>query len=517
MIWNPGNLQTYEDYRDALLDIINGGGVSEPSKPAIIQKPDISERLVQTIWYEKQFRNRDMKTLSGKPVRVINSGRWNQESGPDFSAAEIELDGNSIKGDVEIHVHAADWLRHDHDKNFDFNRCILHVFLFLDDDKIHDTLFDGSQMERLHLEPYLLADIDTVKQTLTADDYHYSDEEHVGRCADVILHLDPDFLGKFLDFAGDRRIEEKALRLSYQMSGENYDQVFYQALMTAMGYKGSKTLFFLLSKRAPLHDLMDFSHNKSLEDRILIIQSILFHVANLIPSGSESYKEMDEETLAYVNQLNRWWIELSGYFSDRVLPSTKKWFAKVRPANFPTRRIAGIARMISKLAGKGRPVEGFVTLFRNGANANLNRNEIRHFLKDLEDLLIVKEDPYWSYRFNFTSKKSSRKLTLIGKNRARSILFNAILPMMLLKGRADSDRVLEDFTWKCVQNFPSLPDNVVLKFMRRRLFGGDDQAKNWVFNERRQQALFKIFYDCCNSNEVSCDDCYFYRQGVESL
>jgi hypothetical protein len=285
-----------------------------------------------------------------------------------------------------------------------------------------------------------------------------------------------------------------------------------------MGYKGGKTLFFLLSKRAPIAELLDYSSGKSQEERALIIQAILLHVANLIPPGGVKTASMDEETINYLNTINRWWAEFSGYFTDRILPPTKKWFSHVRPVNFPTRRIAGISRLVTRLtADGGNLFDKFTALFRRGAEASPSGRALRQFLKEAERILTVTEDPYFSYRFNFTSHRSAHPLTLIGGAQASSLMFNAVLPMLLLKARMDVDKQLEEFVWRCIFAFPPLSENVITKFMRRRLFGDEEFARPFIFNERRQQALFKIFHDCCNSNEVTCEDCFFYRQSREQL
>ena len=37
-------------------------------------------------------------------------GIWNKEEGPDFKGAVLEIDGQSMRGDVEIHFYASDCL-----------------------------------------------------------------------------------------------------------------------------------------------------------------------------------------------------------------------------------------------------------------------------------------------------------------------------------------------------------------------------------------------------------------------
>ena len=505
------NLRTFEDYCEALSEMISGSGTGERSAPGLLKKPPVSERLLQSIWMDGHLKKDQMKTLSGKSVEIVNPGRWNREAGPDFLAGELRISGENRKGDIEIRVSSSDWIRHQHNRNFEYNKCILHVCLYQDDKEKNDVLFNGDKVERLLLEPYVDPDFKTLRDTFTEDDYPYREDAGVGKCSSVFRSIDAEFLHRFFDLAGDRRIEEKAERLTNQLTGESYDQVLYQALMSSMGYKGSKTLFFLLSKRTPLAEILDFARGKEEEDRALILQSILFHVANLIPVEKETKRPMDEETIRYLNILNRWWMEFSGYFSDRILPQTTKWYAQVRPVNFPTRRIAGVARLLAQRTSRRGLTDGLMTFFRQAMEKKPDHKALQRFLKDTETLLTVANDPYWSYRYNFTSAKSSKSMTLVGADRARTVLFNAILPMLLVRARAESDNSLEEFLFKCLRSFPSLPDNIVTKFMRLRLFGDDKAAKQYIYCERRQQALFKIFYDCCNNNEVTCDDCYFYQ------
>ena len=506
------NLRTYEDFCAALAEMISGCGAGEKAAPGLLKKPPVSERLLQSIWMDGHLKKDELLTMSGKSVEILSPGRWNKEAGPDFLAGELRISGENRKGDIEIHVNASDWIRHQHDRNFEYNKCILHVCLYQDDKEKNDVLFNGDKLERLLLEPYLYPDLKTLRDTFTDDDYPYHEDAGVGKCSSTFRTLDAEFLNRFFDLAGDGRIEEKMERLKNQLTGEGIDQVLYQALMSSMGYKGSKTLFFLLSKRAPLGEIWEYSRGKDPEEQVIITQSILLHVANLIPVEKEKTAPMDEETIRYLNTLNRWWMEFSGYFSDRILPQTKKWYSQVRPVNFPTRRIAGIARLLTKVAPNGRLMDNFVTLFRQAGEKAQDNQAVKHFLKETENLLTISHDPFWSFRFNFTSPKSKKSLTLIGADRARTMLFNALVPMLLLRAREERDKSLEDFILRCIKLFPSLPDNVVTKFMRLRLFGDENTAKQYIFNERRQQALFKIFHDCCNNNEVTCDECYFYRQ-----
>ena len=78
-----------------------------------------SERHLQCVWFDENLRPKNLKTIQGEPIEIIDCGRWNLEAGPDFQDAVI-LIGNEkrrVCGDVEIHISSNDWTRHNHAKD----------------------------------------------------------------------------------------------------------------------------------------------------------------------------------------------------------------------------------------------------------------------------------------------------------------------------------------------------------------------------------------------------------------
>lgn len=115
----------------------------------------ISERIVQRIWSNQEMLIRDMVTRCGKRILVKHPGRWNlSEEGPDFKDAVVEIDGQNISGDIEIHLFAKDWRNHRHDEDPNFSWVCLHVVLF------EPPRFDRNDIPTLVLGPYLKDDIE---------------------------------------------------------------------------------------------------------------------------------------------------------------------------------------------------------------------------------------------------------------------------------------------------------------------------------------------------------------------
>jgi hypothetical protein len=98
----PGS---YVILKAQLAAAVAGDGIAE-SRKAFSGDParHVDERIVQAIWHEQLLHGDRLATCSGKPVRVIDPGKWNGEAGPDFRTAELEIGGRRLRGDVEIHV-----------------------------------------------------------------------------------------------------------------------------------------------------------------------------------------------------------------------------------------------------------------------------------------------------------------------------------------------------------------------------------------------------------------------------
>lgn len=89
-----------------------------------------SEHLLQSIWLHLDFDVTQARTTDGRVVRILAPGRWNRLGGPDFKDARLQVDGQPVWGDVEVHLHARDWDAHRHAADPAYDRVVLHVVLF---------------------------------------------------------------------------------------------------------------------------------------------------------------------------------------------------------------------------------------------------------------------------------------------------------------------------------------------------------------------------------------------------
>jgi len=477
----------------------------------------VQERLVQAIWAGQMFQPEGLRTVEGQPIRVLDPGRWNGAGGPDFKGAQLLIHDRTAVGDVEIHVLASQWRAHGHERDLDYNGVILHVVLRNDDGATGDRLHNGSIIPRLELEPYVFPDLETIRRSVTPDDFPYDRPPTLGRCHEMMMSLEAPALAELLDRAGDERFAAKIARVEAQSRAEDLDQVFYQTLMLGLGSGPGKSLYYLLAKRAPLADLLDEARQLPPEERRLGIEAILLHVGGLVPDAGERTLP-DEETRAYRERVHELWSRFAPAWSDRLMPPTRRWFRGLRPVNFPLRRLSAVAALLNRGLRTGRtPLAEAAAHLRALAptleTAPATRRAHPAVRECVRWLRVEGDQTFWARRYTFAAEPAARPLDLIGEATARSLALNAMLPALVVYARRQEDAGLERAARRLFEIFPALPPNHITTFMGRRLFGDSPRARDVFKTERRQQALFQIFYACCSGEERHCDLCYYFKQG----
>jgi hypothetical protein len=104
--------------------------------------------------WEKQAFSHDLISTRQSVVRVHYPGYRNNDKGPDYKNAIIEIDNNKYKGDVEIHLNASDWFKHNHQGNKDYCQLVLHVVW--NNDLEEDIKIDNKFVPTIELKKFIL-------------------------------------------------------------------------------------------------------------------------------------------------------------------------------------------------------------------------------------------------------------------------------------------------------------------------------------------------------------------------
>jgi len=193
------------------------------------------EKLLQKIWLRGDFDRRRAVTLDGRRVTIVYPGRWNLLGGPDFRDARLRLgDTPEIVGDVELHLHAADWAAHKHAADPAYDRVVLHVVLFppAPDYVTHGA--GGHTIPVLALLPLVHHDL----EEFAADD---AIESIAQRPAAQILEqlgpLAPADLAALLARHAEARLAQKIHFARLRLHRLGWDEACHQTALEILGYR----------------------------------------------------------------------------------------------------------------------------------------------------------------------------------------------------------------------------------------------------------------------------------------
>ena len=116
----------------------------------------MKEELLHYVWRMQRFDCTKLFTTQGQKITIIQFGNHNQNAGPDFTHARIQIGDTLWVGNVEMHLKASDWTKHGHQQYPAYENVILHVVLEEDTPITHR---DGTQIPCLELQSRIPAKV----------------------------------------------------------------------------------------------------------------------------------------------------------------------------------------------------------------------------------------------------------------------------------------------------------------------------------------------------------------------
>ena len=448
----------------------------------------IDEAFVQKLWQEQRFFNTNMEAIDRRTIRVLKPGVWNHDEGPDFMHAEIEIAGQLQVGDVEIHVKASDWYAHKHYLNSRYNRVILHAVFFDDDINLRTRLQNGKRVSTLELLRWIDAPIGDL-----FDEAKKTETDATSFCRVTGNRLNMQVLRGVFESLGNERFLEKADAIRLFRTRLNFEQILYEGIMEALGYKHNSTPLRELAQRVPFEN---FDQKSELE-----IQTILFGVAGLLPSQRENPLPAEEVDDPFIVTLENLW-RASEHASRPDHMTASRWrFGGVRPFNYPTRRIAAMSQLIHHC--QGSLMMHFLPTCEKAATANTPQLW-RALQNELLALLMLEPTGYWQTRYNF-GREGTRKAALIGSNRALEIIINKILPVAYIWAvEADSPQ-LQDAILQLYSNCTKSQDNTDIRQIEKQIFTEAQPLALLKATAKIQQGAIRLHRNYCTDR--LCDLC----------
>lgn len=276
------------------------------------------ENLMYYVWQQRLFSS--LVTIDGEPIEVIHPGLRNTGAGPDFFNAKIRMDGLLFAGNVEMHVRASDWYRHNHNEDRSYDSVVLHVVMQADAQiKLHDgtsvrTVVMHIPAEILARHNELLADRDPFCQI---------------RCAPRLGELSTLMIHDWQTALCTQRMIEKTKRVRDLVDNQllGWREAFYVVLTRSLGTGVNSDAMERLARSLPLSDIL---HHK---DNLMQIEALLLGQAGLLGLPDNCF-------------LQREYAFLKQKFSLTPLPYSIWKFGGVRPQAQPHNRLKALALLI---------------------------------------------------------------------------------------------------------------------------------------------------------------------------
>jgi len=409
-----------------------------------------TEDFLHYIWTFKLFNTQELNTVQNEPITILKSGQHNTDAGPDFFNAQIKIGETIWAGNVEIHINSSDWIKHHHEKDNAYNNVVLHVVYHHDVDirNANGNLILTVELKSL-IDPKLISNY---KQLISSKNWI--------ACSKQIKQVDNFILQNWLERLIFERLERKSIEITETLlqNKNDWEETFYQVLFKYFGLKVNAQPFLLLAKNTPLK-IVEKHKN------LFSIEALLFGQAGFLS------KDVDDE---YFLKLRKEYQFLSSKFSLTPLDKSLWKFLRLRPANFPTLRIAQLADL---LAQETRLFSRILAI---------------DSVKELQKLFSVSASDYWCthYQFGITQKTNTAKRT--GKIMTDSLIVNVVVPMLFVYASSMQNEELKNKAIRFLEQLTTEKNTIILNFEKLGI-----NSKNAL----KSQALIELKTNYCSQKK----------------
>ena len=364
----------------------------------------MNEEFLYYLWQYGLFDKTRLRTTDGQEVEILHPGYRQHGSGPDFTDARIRIGDKLWAGNVELHVRSSDWYAHHHETDPAYDSVILHV-VYEHDMPVYNTRH--AEIPTLALAPRI--------STAMLDSYRaLMAQQHPLACHGRLGDMDPLTHTAWTDRLYIERLEDKTgyfMQLLDQ-SLQDWEGVLYLMLLRYFGMSQNTGVFEQIGRRLP------YAIFRKYRDDLLRLEALLLGTARLLPpEPADAYtaRLIDEyRFLARKHQLQP--VEQAPVFG------------RMRPSNFPTIRLAQLAKLYHM----------HPNLFAQLMHSQTHEHWPQVLRTDTSD--------YWIDHIR-PGKPSRKRRKFTGRSFIHRLIINAVLPLKFAYekhyGRPDTETFLE--------------------------------------------------------------------------
>lgn len=377
----------------------------------------MQEKLLHTIWQFSLYQPQNLKTTAGESVTVIHPGQYNSNAGPDFLEAKVKVGDTTLAGHVEMHVNSSDWHKHGHSNDDAYKNVILHVVY---EDDLSGTL---EHIPTVCLKSAIDNSVLTEYQYLMYQDKKIPCAGKISEVRDITKYswytrmLAERWEQKLFDWKNDL-LESKG----------DWSNLLYIRLAANFGFKVNTEAFMMLANSLPLKVLAKHKTN------LLQIEALLFGQAGML---EEEFKDV------YPNALKTEYYFLKKKYNLHSIPLHLWKFMRMRPANFPTIRIAQFAALIHQS----------IHLF----SVIIDKSSV----KEITQLFKVKASDYWDTHYGFDELSEKEQKKKLGKSSVHNLIINTVAPVKFLYASQQGTEKQKEDALKLLDELPAEQNNII--------------------------------------------------------
>ncbi|MFZ1529126.1 MAG: DUF2851 family protein [Ferruginibacter sp.] len=419
----------------------------------------MTERLLQYIWQFSYFNVYDLHTEEQQPLQIIHPGSFNTNQGPDFLNAKIKTGSTTWAGHVEIHINSSDWELHGHGTDSNYQNVILHVVWK------HDREL-GLPFPTLELHNRVSSVLLQRYGEFMRSDHFIPCQQHIHKVPEIILQSWKERLLA-------ERLKDRSILIARVLMKTNshWEEICWWQLARNFGIPQNADAFEAIARSLPLKIIA--RHKNQLQQ----VESLLFGQAGLL---NKSFKE------AYPSMLRREYIFLTEKYGLEPI-KVPIHFLRMRPANFPTVRLAQLAALL------------------HSSHHLFSKIKETTSIEAMQKLFNITANDYWHYHYNFEEETSYREKKL-GPQMIRNILVNAIVPLLFAYGDINSFEEMKDRSIAFTESLPPEKNKITAGFEALGIINK---------NAFDSQALLQLKKEYCNNKK--CLQCAIGSKIIKGL
>ncbi|MBN2868954.1 MAG: DUF2851 family protein [Flavobacteriaceae bacterium] len=410
----------------------------------------MQEDFLHYLWKYKKFETTNLQTANGEVVSIKSFGTHNNNAGPDFFNAQINIGDQLWAGNVEIHIKSSDWFVHNHEVDTNYDNVILHVVWQHDTDVFRK---DNTAIPTLVLKDYIhLSALNNYQKLFNSNTTWINCENDINQTPNFVID-------NWLERLFFERLEQKSniINVVLEQSKNNWEAVLFKLLAKNFGLKINGDAFFSVANS------FNFSVVMKQQNSLQNLEALFFGQAGLLES------DVEDTYFLKLQKDYQFLCQKFGLKNSNVLPMQ---FFRLRPPNFPTIRWSQLANLYAQ----------HKNLFSKIINCKTK--------EDIYNIFKVSTSEYWNthYTFGKVSKKVTKK---ISTSFVDLLIINTIVTLKFCYAKQQGKDINEELI-QLLSQVSAEKNSIIDKF---------DSLDVKATSALQSQALLQLKNEYCSKNK----------------